>query len=92
MDPDPERGFKWIRIRPNAVDTGGSGFRNPAYKCTDSVVIPTKAGRNNFHHTTLRAGLVTDKIEKGMELLQKEQGSNIKKTGMGALYKLQAVH
>ena len=24
-DPDPERGLKWIRIRPNAVDPGGSG-------------------------------------------------------------------
>ena len=30
VDPDPEldpeRGLKWIRIRPNAVDPGGSGF------------------------------------------------------------------
>ena len=25
VDPDPERGLKWIRIRPNAVDPGGSG-------------------------------------------------------------------
>ena len=24
-DPDPERGLKWIRIQPNAVDPGGSG-------------------------------------------------------------------
>jgi len=24
-DLDPERGLKWIRIRPNAVDPGGSG-------------------------------------------------------------------
>ena len=24
-DPDPRRGLKWIRIRPNAVDLGGSG-------------------------------------------------------------------
>ena len=24
-DLDPERGLKWIRIRPNAVDQGGSG-------------------------------------------------------------------
>ena len=24
-DLDPERGLKWIRIRPNAVDLGGSG-------------------------------------------------------------------
>ena len=23
-DLDPERGLKWIRIRPNAVDPGGS--------------------------------------------------------------------
>ena len=30
VDPDPdlnpERGLKWIRIRPNAVDPGGSGI------------------------------------------------------------------
>ena len=25
VDPDPERGLQWIRIRPNAVDPGGSG-------------------------------------------------------------------
>ena len=25
QDLDPERGFKWIRIRPNAVDPVGSG-------------------------------------------------------------------
>ena len=25
LDLDPERGLKWIRIRPNAVDLGGSG-------------------------------------------------------------------
>ena len=25
VDPDPERVLKWIRIRPNAVDPGGSG-------------------------------------------------------------------
>ena len=25
VDLDPERGLKWIRIRPNAVDPGGSG-------------------------------------------------------------------
>ena len=24
-DMDPERGLKWIRIRPNAVDPSGSG-------------------------------------------------------------------
>ena len=24
-DLDPERGVNWIRIRPNAVDPGGSG-------------------------------------------------------------------
>ena len=24
-DLDPERGLKWIRIRPNAMDPGGSG-------------------------------------------------------------------
>ena len=24
-DLDPERGLKWIRIRPNAVDPGGYG-------------------------------------------------------------------
>ena len=24
-DLDPERGLKWIRIRPNAADPGGSG-------------------------------------------------------------------
>ena len=24
-DLDPERGLKWIRIRPNSVDLGGSG-------------------------------------------------------------------
>ena len=28
-DPDPERGLKWIRIRPNAVDPGGSGSETP---------------------------------------------------------------
>ena len=31
VDPDPdlapERGLKWIRIRPNAVDPGGSGSK-----------------------------------------------------------------
>ena len=25
VDPDPKRGLKWIRIRPNAVDPAGSG-------------------------------------------------------------------
>ena len=25
VDPDPRRGLKWIRIRQNAVDPGGSG-------------------------------------------------------------------
>ena len=25
LDLDPERGLKWIRIRPNAVNPGGSG-------------------------------------------------------------------
>ena len=25
LDLDPEQGLKWIRIRPNAVDLGGSG-------------------------------------------------------------------
>ena len=25
VDPDPRRGLKWIRIRPKAVDPGGSG-------------------------------------------------------------------
>ena len=27
-DLDPKRGLKWIRIRPNAVDPGGSGSRS----------------------------------------------------------------
>ena len=25
VDPDPERGLKWIRIRQNAVDPSGAG-------------------------------------------------------------------
>ena len=31
-DQDPERGLKWIRIRPNAVDPGGSGSETLIYR------------------------------------------------------------
>ena len=31
-DLDPERGLKWIRIRPNAVDPGGSEI-NITFAC-----------------------------------------------------------
>ena len=55
VDPDPdldqERGFKWIRIRPNVVHPGGSGsatlvfslkiaiFPNPRFKGTQAKDI-----------------------------------------------------
>ena len=32
-DPDPRRGLKWIRIRPNAVDPGGSGSDPDPKRC-----------------------------------------------------------
>ena len=42
-DLDPERGLKWFRIRPNAVDPGGSGSEtlNPSIsnlKLQDHVI------------------------------------------------------
>ena len=41
VDPDPERGLKWVRIRPNAVDPGESGSE-------------TLALLNNFGTTFMR--------------------------------------
>ena len=35
-DLDPERGLKWIRIRPNAVDPGGSETLVDRYEITGS--------------------------------------------------------
>ena len=32
-DLDPERGLKWIRIRPNSVDLGGSGSETLVLSC-----------------------------------------------------------
>jgi len=34
-DLDPERGLKWIRIRSNAVDPGGSGSGSETLLPTD---------------------------------------------------------
>ena len=44
LDLDPERGLKWIRIRPNAVDPGGSGsetlrVRRIKYPCLIQVIL-----------------------------------------------------
>ena len=36
-DLDPERGLKWIRIRPNAVDPGGSGSETLVFNHKDKT-------------------------------------------------------
>ena len=54
MDPDPrkeievdpdldlERGLKWIRIRPNAVDPGGSGSETLIISLREHQVLKVK--------------------------------------------------
>ena len=37
-DLDPERELKWVRIRPNAVDPGGSGSETLFFRI--SVIFP----------------------------------------------------
>ena len=57
-DPDPRQGLKWIRIRirPNAVDPGGSGtlIRTHHYSTAEgltniSLFIKTKINNINKH-------------------------------------------
>ena len=42
VDPDPERGLKWIRIRPNAVDPGGSGSETLIISLREHQVLKVK--------------------------------------------------
>ena len=46
-DLDPERGLKWIRIRPNAVDPGGSGSGS------ETLVERTSYNRGSFFILTV---------------------------------------
>jgi len=51
-DLDPERGLKWIRIRPNAVDPGGSGSETLISVVTNNIpcLSKQKSRKGNFVH------------------------------------------
>ena len=51
-DLDPERGLKWIRIRPNAVDPGGSGSETLVGSIYDNIVL-------EFNYFKKGAGVVS---------------------------------
>ena len=63
-DPDPERGLKWIRIRPNAVDPGGSGSGS-------ETLIEIMRRRINYCFGHLYCGikLVTQTLPRKTKLL-----------------------
>ena len=84
MDPDLdlERGLKWIRIRPNAVDPGGSRSETLLHIRAESLSLSTSLiGENSAGRTSLSVvGVVTtsellDCLEDFLEYLHKSLDS-----------------
>ena len=53
VDPDPERGLKWIRIRPNAVDPGGSGSETLVKKMMNFLFENVAQAVLKYHDDTI---------------------------------------
>ena len=70
VDPDPaldpEWGSKWIRIRPNVVDPGGSGSGSETLLCT-LVHIYGKCINPNFLSNLTSRGLAMEVESFGLE-------------------------